>query len=539
MAQDKKVEQITSMEDDFAQWYTDICKKAELIDYSSVKGFMILRPYGYAIWENIQRIMDGEFKKTGHENVAMPVLIPESLLKKEGELVNGFAPEVAWVTMGGSEKLEERLAFRPTSETMFCDHWSRVLQTYRQLPMLYNQWCSVIRWEKTTRPFLRSREFWWQEGHTIHETAAEAEAETEQQLNCYADVCKNALAMPVVKGRKTDKEKFAGAEATYTIEAMMKDRKALQSGTSHYFGDKFSRAYDVAFTGQDSEGEGSARRFLLSGRNGRVDTIRYYNEKTGTYYRGQIRESDLTLPEAQEGLTPIGGQLAFENEALAESLDPNTLVLPKAPVCPVYTVTNPLAAWDSETRNELLESLDFNLRAAAVYQATDGLVVQEGSDTLRIQKSGKLTFHAAESGPARFQALSAREKDLQLQAERILNTVAQPRLGEGRLVCQAVETQEDGSVVLNYACLLGGSQVQLWDEGWLAKFVFEGTNLSSFVICLRTYTKTEQTSQALPVRQAAAALSAMGQAGKDLQLSYLDDGSTDMLTTQWTVRERT
>ena len=297
--------------------------------------------------------------------------------------------------------------------------------------------------------------------------------------------------------------------------------------------------YDVAFTGQDSEGEGSARRFLLSGRNGRVDTIRYYNEKTGTYYRGQIRESDLTLPEAQEGLTPSGGQLAFENEALAESLDPNTLVLPKAPVCPVYTVTNPLAAWDSETRNELLEGLDFNLRAAAVYQATDGLVVQEGSDTLRIQKSGKLTFHAAESGPARFQALSAREKDLQLQAERILNTVAQPRLGEGRLVCQSVEIQEDGSVVLNYACLLGGSQVQLWDEGWLAEFVFEGTDLSSFVICLRTYTKTEQTSQALPVRQAAAALSAMGQQGKDLQLSYLDNGSTDMLTTQWTVRERT
>ena len=176
MAQDKKVEQITSMEDDFAQWYTDICKKAELIDYSSVKGFMILRPYGYAIWENIQRIMDGEFKKTGHVNVAMPALIPESLLKKEGELVNGFAPEVAWVTMGGSDKLEERLAFRPTSETMFCDHWHSVLQTYRQLPMLYNQWCSVIRWEKTTRPFLRSREFWWQEGHTIHETAEEAMA---------------------------------------------------------------------------------------------------------------------------------------------------------------------------------------------------------------------------------------------------------------------------------------------------------------------------------------------------------------------------
>ena len=253
MAKEKKVEQITDMEVDFAQWYTDVCRKAELVEYASVKGFTILRPYGYAIWENMQRIMDGEFKKTGHENVAMPVLIPESLLKKEGELVNGFAPEVAWVTMGGSEKLEERLAVRPTSETMFCDHWSRVLHSYRELPMKYNQWCSVIRWEKTTRPFLRSREFWWQEGHTIHETAEEAIAETEQQLNCYADFCRDALAMPVVKGRKTDKEKFAGAEATYTIEAMMKDHKALQSGTSHYFGDKFSRAYDVTFTGRDNK----------------------------------------------------------------------------------------------------------------------------------------------------------------------------------------------------------------------------------------------------------------------------------------------
>ena len=252
MAKEKRVQQITDMEADFAQWYTDICRKAELVEYSSVKGFMILRPYGYAIWENIQRIMDAEFKKTGHVNVAMPVLIPESLLKKEGELVNGFAPEVAWVTHGGSEKLEERLAFRPTSETMFCDHWSNVLHSYRELPMLYNQWCSVIRWEKTTRPFLRSREFWWQEGHTIHETAEEAMHETEQQLNCYADFCENVLAMPVVKGKKTDKEKFAGAEATYTIECMMKDRKALQSATSHYFGDKFSRAYDVTFTGRDN-----------------------------------------------------------------------------------------------------------------------------------------------------------------------------------------------------------------------------------------------------------------------------------------------
>ena len=253
MAKDKKVEQITDMEVDFAQWYTDICRKAELVEYASVKGFTILRPYGYAIWENMQRIMDGEFKKTGHVNVAMPVLIPESLLKKEGELVQGFAPEVAWVTHGGSEELEERLAFRPTSETMFCDHWSRVLHSYRELPMLYNQWCSVIRWEKTTRPFLRSREFWWQEGHTLHETAEEARAETEQQLNCYADFFEQVLAIPVVRGRKTDKEKFAGAEATYTVECLMKDHKALQGATSHYFGDKFSRAYDVTFTGRDNK----------------------------------------------------------------------------------------------------------------------------------------------------------------------------------------------------------------------------------------------------------------------------------------------
>ena len=255
MANDKKkmVEAITAQEVDFAQWYTDICTKAELVEYSSVKGFVVLRPYGYAIWENIQKNLDARFKATGHENVAMPVLIPESLLKKEGELVNGFAPEVAWVTAGGSDPLEERLAVRPTSETMFCDHFSHVLHSYRDLPMLYNQWCSVVRWEKSTRPFLRTREFWWQEGHTIHETAEEAKAETEQQLNCYADFAEHDLCIPVVKGRKTDKEKFAGAEATYTIESMMKDRKALQSGTSHYFGDKFSRAYDVTFTGRDNK----------------------------------------------------------------------------------------------------------------------------------------------------------------------------------------------------------------------------------------------------------------------------------------------
>ena len=253
MAKDQRnVEAITPMEEDFAKWYTDICLKAELVDYSSVQGFTILRPYGYAIWENIQKLVDAELKRTNHVNVAMPVLIPENLLKKEGELVEGFAPEAAWVTMGGSEKLEERMALRPTSETMFCDHWSHVLHSYRELPMLYNQWCSVVRWEKTTRPFLRTREFWWQEGHTIHETAEEAIAETEMILNIYADLCRDKLAMPVVRGRKTDKEKFAGAEATYTIESMMKDRKALQAGTSHYFGDKFSRAYDVTFTGRDN-----------------------------------------------------------------------------------------------------------------------------------------------------------------------------------------------------------------------------------------------------------------------------------------------
>ena len=249
----KLVEAITAQEVDFTQWYTDICLKAELVDYSSVKGFMVMRPYGYAIWENIQKDLDARFKATGHENVAMPMLITESLLKKEGELVEGFAPEVAWVTSGGSNPLEERLCVRPTSETLFSDHFAHVLHSWRDLPMKYNQWCSVVRWEKTTRPFLRTREFWWQEGHTIHETAAEAEAETEQQLNCYADFCQNDLCIPVLKGRKTDKEKFAGAEATYTIEAMMKDGKALQSGTSHYFGDKFSKAYDVTFAGRDNK----------------------------------------------------------------------------------------------------------------------------------------------------------------------------------------------------------------------------------------------------------------------------------------------
>lgn len=254
MSEQKKklVEAITPINEDFTQWYTDVCLKAELVDYSTVKGCMILRPYGYAIWENITHILDGMFKATGHENVAMPIFIPESLLQKEKDHVEGFAPEVAWVTYGGTEKLEERMCVRPTSETLFCDHFAHVLHSWRDLPMKYNQWCSVVRWEKTTRPFLRSREFWWQEGHTIHETAEEARQETEQQLNTYADFCENYLMIPLVKGKKTDKEKFAGAEATYTIEAMMHDGKALQSGTSHYFGDGFSRAFNVQFTGRDN-----------------------------------------------------------------------------------------------------------------------------------------------------------------------------------------------------------------------------------------------------------------------------------------------
>ncbi|MBQ3588722.1 MAG: proline--tRNA ligase, partial [Oscillospiraceae bacterium] len=253
MAKDKKfVSEITSRDEDFAQWFTDVCIKAELIDYSSIKGFTIMRPYGQALWENIQKIMDAKFKAVGVENVAMPMLIPESLLQKEKDHVIGFAPEVAWVTHGGSEKLEERLCVRPTSETLFCDHWAHVLQTHRQLPMKYNQWCSVVRWEKTTRPFLRGREFFWQEGHTIHETAQEAHDFTLKMLDIFADFAENSLMMPVIKGQKTESEKFAGAEATYTIEAMMHDGKALQSGTSHYFGDGFTRAFDVTFAGRNN-----------------------------------------------------------------------------------------------------------------------------------------------------------------------------------------------------------------------------------------------------------------------------------------------
>lgn len=249
----KMVEEITSMDEDFTKWYTDVVKKAELASYSCVRGCMVVRPYGTALWENIRNELDSRFKATGHENVMMPLFIPESLLQKEKDHVEGFAPEVAWVTHGGNEPLTERLCVRPTSETLFCDHFYEVVHSYRDLPKLYNQWCSVVRWEKTTRPFLRTMEFFWQEGHTLHETAQDAIEETERMLNVYADFCEKCLAIPVVKGKKTDKEKFAGAESTYTIEALMHDGKALQSGTSHYFGDGFCRAFDITFTDRENK----------------------------------------------------------------------------------------------------------------------------------------------------------------------------------------------------------------------------------------------------------------------------------------------
>lgn len=253
MGNDKKlVEEITSMEEDFAQWYTDVVKKAELVEYSGVRGCTIFRPAGYAIWELIQKGLDARFKAVGVENVYMPMFIPESLLQKEKDHVEGFAPEVAWVTHGGGEQLQERLCVRPTSETIFCDFYAKIIESYRDLPKVYNQWCSVVRWEKTTRPFLRTMEFLWQEGHTAHATAEEAEERTIQMLNLYADFCEEILAIPMVKGKKTDKEKFAGAEATYTIEALMHDGKALQSGTSHNFGDGFAKAFEIQYTDKDN-----------------------------------------------------------------------------------------------------------------------------------------------------------------------------------------------------------------------------------------------------------------------------------------------
>lgn len=252
MSEKKLVEAITPMNEDFAQWYTDIVKKAELIDYSNVKGCMVIKPAGYAIWERIQRQLDDRFKAAGVENVYMPLFIPESLLQREKDHVEGFAPEVAWVTHGGMSPLQERLCVRPTSETLFCDFYKGDIHSYRDLPRVYNQWCSVVRWEKETRPFLRSREFLWQEGHTAHGSSEEAWQRTEQMLNLYADFCEQVLAIPVIKGRKSEKEKFAGAEATYSIEALMHDGKALQSGTSHNFGDGFAKAFGIQFTDKDN-----------------------------------------------------------------------------------------------------------------------------------------------------------------------------------------------------------------------------------------------------------------------------------------------
>lgn len=250
-----KNEKITERSVDFAKWYTDVVRAARLADYSDVKGCVVLEPNGYAIWERMQHVLDGMFKKTGHKNVYMPVFIPESLLAKEGELIEGFAPECAWITHGGSNELEERMAFRPTSETLFSEYYAKKVKSYRDLPLLYNQWANVVRWEKETRPFLRSREFLWQEGHTIHATEEEAKRETDQMLEVYKEFFEKYLAIPVVTGRKTEKEKFAGAEYTLTIEALMQNGVCLQSGTSHYFGQKFSKAYDIKFINKNNEYE--------------------------------------------------------------------------------------------------------------------------------------------------------------------------------------------------------------------------------------------------------------------------------------------
>ena len=248
-----KNDAITRQEDDFAQWYTDVCRKAELMDYSSVKGFIIYRPYGYAIWEEIQNYLNKRFKETGHQNVYMPTVIPESLLQKEKDHVAGFAPECLIANIGGGQKIDDPLIIRPTSETLFCEHYAKIISSYRDLPKLYNQWCSVVRWEKTTRPFLRGAEFLWQEGHTMHETEEEARTETLKMLEIYDDLGRDILAIPFTKGRKTDKEKFAGALETYSIEALMPDGKALQSGTTHYFGTGFAEAFGIKFQGRDGK----------------------------------------------------------------------------------------------------------------------------------------------------------------------------------------------------------------------------------------------------------------------------------------------
>ena len=250
---DIKNKSITSRDEDFAQWYTDVCKKAELMDYSNVKGFIIYRPYGYAIWEQIQKYLDGEFKKTGHENIYMPLVISQSLFQKEKDHIAGFAPETLVATIGGGQEIQDPLIIRPTSECVFCEHYSHIIKSYRDLPKLYNQWCSVVRWEKTTRPFLRGAEFLWQEGHTMHASEHEARQETLRMLEIYDKLGRDLLAIPFVKGRKTEKEKFAGALETYSIEALMHDGKALQSGTTHYFGDGFAKAFGIQYLDKDGK----------------------------------------------------------------------------------------------------------------------------------------------------------------------------------------------------------------------------------------------------------------------------------------------
>ena len=255
MGKENFVKEITNIEEDFAKWYTDVVRKAELADYTDTKGCIAIRPYGYAIWENIQKYADAKFKEVGVTNLYMPVLIPESMLEKEKDHVEGFAPEVAWVTMGGGEELEERLCIRPTSETMMSTMYSKWVKSWRDLPIMGNQWCNVLRWEKETRPFLRSREFLWQEGHTVHETAKEAEELTLNMLDIYAEVIEDLLAIPVLKGRKTPKEQFAGADSTYTVETLMVDGRALQAGTSHYFGQNFTKPFEVKFQNRDGKEE--------------------------------------------------------------------------------------------------------------------------------------------------------------------------------------------------------------------------------------------------------------------------------------------
>lgn len=319
MAKDKKfVEAITSMEEDFAQWYTDVVKKAGLVGYTSVKGCMVIKPAGFAIWENIQAELDRRFKETGVENVSMPMFIPEGLLQKEKDHVEGFAPEVAWVTHGGLEPLQERLCVRPTSETLFCDFYAKDIQSHRDLPRVYNQWCSVVRWEKTTRPFLRSREFLWQEGHTAHATAQEAQERTIQMLHVYADFCEEVLAIPVIRGRKTDKEKFAGAEATYTIEALMHDGKALQSGTSHNFGDGFAKAFGIQYTNPENQLEyvhqtswGLSTRIIGA-------IIMVHGDNSGLVLPPKIAPTQvmvIPIQQAKEGVLEKAGEICAELKA--------------------------------------------------------------------------------------------------------------------------------------------------------------------------------------------------------------------------------